>query len=139
MKRLFIALLAALLLSACGEGPTVQREFRPAAPAQPTPAQLRVTNVSEFPLEEVVIRFPNEEITFGPVDAGETTMYQPVQRGVYRYAAYIVVFDGREVNQPVTDWLGEEPLDADAFTYILNIEPELPQMIQGEVVIDTSE
>jgi hypothetical protein len=42
---------------------------------------------------------------------------------VYRYAAYRFQVDGQEVTQPVIDWVGEEPVPGQAFTYVLDYDP----------------
>ena len=44
-------------------------------------------------------------------------------------------FDGRTVNQPVIDWVGERPLAGQSFTYVLSIDPQRPEysMIRSEV------
>jgi hypothetical protein len=106
----FFAVLLAVLatcLSAC-ESTT-----------QPTPAgsQLRVANVGSRTIERLVVLFPNERLQFGDVPAGGTTSYRPAGNGVFRYAAYEFVVDGRVRTQPVIDWVGEQPMDGRAFTY----------------------
>jgi heat shock protein HslJ/Tol biopolymer transport system component len=98
-------------------------------------ARLRVTNDSPYHLDRVVVIFSDERIAFGSLAAGETSTYRAVRRGVYGYAAYNVVVDGQTIDQPVVDWVGEQPLDGESFTYVLSIDPERPfmQQIQGEV------
>jgi hypothetical protein len=55
-----------------------------------------------------------------------------VPNGVYGYAAYRFEVDGQEVTQPVIDWVGEAPLDADTVTYTVDFDPSRPglQMVQ---------
>ena len=107
----------------------------PEAAAQPEGPRLRITNTSGIDLDQVVVIFPDERITFGPLAAGATSDYQPVRHGVYGYAAYEVTFDGQTINQPVLDWMGATPLQGEAFTYAVTVDPEQPrwQMVQGEV------
>ena len=86
-------------------------------------SQLRVTNAGTVPIENLVVLFPDEEIEFGDVPAGATTEYKPVPEGVYRYAAYRFELAGSSVTQPVLDWMGEEPIDGEAFTYVIDLDP----------------
>jgi hypothetical protein len=57
---------------------------------------------------------------FGDIPAGKVTDYKTVSLGVYRYAAYEYSFSGRQVNQYVVDWVGENPLQGERFTYRIN-------------------
>jgi hypothetical protein len=103
-------------------------------------ARLRVTNAGTVPIENLIVLFPEEKIEFGDVPAGATTEYKPVSKGVYRYAAYSYDLEGTNIGQPVLDWVGEEPIDGDAFTYVIDLDPsrepifriELQQVQQDE-------
>lgn len=70
--------------------------------------------------------FPDEQIAFGSVPAGATTEYQSGQNGVYSYAAYQATIDGERIMQGVTDWVGEQPLDGNACTCVLEIALQQP-------------
>lgn len=98
----------------------------------PQPSRLRIVNTSAFAIENLTVIFPQEQIAFGNIPAGATTEYRPAPAGVYRYAAYRFLINGALVTQPVTDWLGEKPLEGQVFTYILEFDPTLlvPQMIR---------
>ncbi len=91
--------------------------------AQPQSQRLRITNQSAVPLHNLVVIFPDERIEFGDVPAGATTDYQAFSRGVYRYAAYDAEVDGQKYEQPVRDWMGEIPMQGDAFTYLIEVDP----------------
>lgn len=97
--------------------------------------QLRIHNASDLDLEQLVVRFPNQAVTFQSVPAGATTDYQDVPGGVYSYAAYEATLDGQKIRQGVGDWLGEQPFEGNAFTYVITIDPQQPEfaMIQSEV------
>ncbi len=95
--------------------------------------QLRVINQSNIPMKKLIVRFPEDQIVFGDVSAGSTTAYYKVPNGVYRYAAYNVEVDGKEYQQFVVDWVGENPLPGKAFTYILKVDPERWET-EGEVI-----
>ena len=104
-----VVLVLALLLASCGTGEASPR--------------LRITNSGAEPIDDLVVLFPGEEVAFGDVAPGETTEYKAVGEGVYRYAAYRFQVDGQEITQPVIDWVGEEPVQGDAFTYVLDYDP----------------
>ena len=101
--------------------------------------RLRVTNGGAQPIAELVVLFPEEEVVFGDVAPGETTDYESVSEGVSRYAAYRFQVNGEEVTQPVLDWVGEEPMPGEAFTYVLDYDPTrepIQQVLLMNVVQD---
>lgn len=102
------SLAAVLLLAACG--------------CDQDRARLRVANVGAVPIRDLTVMFPDERVGFGDVPAGATTGYEDFRHGVYSYAAYRFEIDGALVSQPVIDWVGEEPLPGEAFTYSLALE-----------------
>lgn len=112
MRSLLIAAVAALLIVSvgCDQGGS-----------DPGAVLLRVANESGVEFQSVLLRFPAVEATYGPVAAGETSDYRPLE-GAYRYG-YIEVeaADETYVLQPV-DFVGEEPLDSGLYTNILDIE-----------------
>ncbi len=57
-----------------------------------------------------------------------TTEYRTVPSGVYGYAAYRFDANGVTVTQPVIDWVGEQPMEGQAFTYIIELDPSLPSL-----------
>ncbi len=73
-------------------------------------------------------------VQFGDVPAGATSSYQAVPSGVYRYAAYEYRLDGRLVLQPVMDWVGERPMDGQAFTYEIKLDLQQPTGGQIQLV-----
>ncbi len=58
---------------------------------------------------------------FGDVPAGQTTEYRNVHSRVCRYDAYEYTLDSRVVNQAVTNWVGESPLEGEKFTYQIEL------------------
>ncbi len=105
------------------------------AGAPQSATRLRLINNSDVAIERIVVIFPRERIEFGSIAPGGTTEYKPVEHGVYAYAAYELAFDGRTIQQPVIDWVGEGGRTGGSFTYVLSIDPERPEytMIQSEV------
>ena len=154
-KRLqtYILILMAFVLSACTAvmpkaQQTNQAELIPNIDntINAIPQQLRVVNSGREDIYNLQILFPRNtadseatRIGFGDIPAREITDYQLVPDGVYRYAAYEYMFDGRLVNQPVIDWLGESPLKGEQFTYRIELDSyiEIGNQIQLiEVVVD---
>jgi hypothetical protein len=113
--RITLSLAGALLLAACG--------------ADDEPVRLRVANVGAVPIRDLTVMFPDERVSFGDVPAGATTAYEDVHRGVYLYAAYRFERDGALISQPVIDWVGEEPLPGEAFTYSLALEGSRVELV----------
>lgn len=90
----------------------------------PFPAQqLRITNQGSLLIHNLVVRFPDDQISFGDIPFGGTTDYQLAPHGVYRYAAYNVEVNGKLYEQPVVDWIGENPMEGEFFTYTLELDP----------------
>jgi hypothetical protein len=117
---LAVGLLTLGVLTSCGA-------------SEETP-RLRVINHGREPIKDLVVVFPEEEVVFGDVAPGETTEYQVLDQGIYRYAAYRFQVEGEIVTQPVIDWVGEEPVPGDAFTYVLDYDPTRAQMQQVQLV-----
>ena len=101
-------LVALLFLGACGWGSET--------------ARLRIANVGSAPIRNLTVLFPEEQVHFGDVAVGATSTYVDVQHGVYSYAAYRLEVDGTLVTQPVIDWVGEEPMEGQSFTYSLAVD-----------------
>jgi hypothetical protein len=81
--------------------------------------QLRIVNAGTTPVMQLSVLFPQDDIAFGDVAPGAMTEYRTVPRGVYRYAAYRFTRDGMPTLQPVIDWVGEQAMDGEAFTYTI--------------------
>jgi hypothetical protein len=102
--------------------------------------QLRISNTGDEDIQDLIVLFPGAtpaktvRINFGDVPAGETTEYQSVSSGVYRYAAYEYTLDGETVHQPVMDWMGEEPLAGTQFTYQILLDKTRVQGDQIQLV-----
>jgi hypothetical protein len=89
----------------------------------PEGSRLRVVNGGSVAILKLTVLFPEDQITFGDIPAGATSAYREAPNGVYRYAAYRLELDGATVTQPVIDWVGETPMEGEAFTYTLSVDP----------------
>jgi hypothetical protein len=76
----------------------------------------------------LTVVFPDfVRVPFGDVAVGMTTEYEPVRDGVYRYAAYRLEINGEIVSQPVIDWVGEQPMEGQDFTYTIEVDTTRPR------------
>src|SRR5690606_17735337 len=88
-KWMYILLVVGMLfaISACN---TIDPPSQEPSDVQ----QLRISNIGSEDIQDLTVVFPGNtpaevvRINFGNVAAGETTEYQEVPGGVYRYAAY---------------------------------------------------
>ena len=130
-KRMVLVLLLLTIISACAT-PTNT------VTTAPELQQLRITNSSNADIVGLVILFPGRtwdseasRVEFGNILAGQTTKYQDVPSGVYKYSAYEYTLDGRVVSQFVIDWVGESPMAGKKFTYEIVLDPK---KIEGDQV-----
>jgi len=95
-------------------------------------AALRVVNVGAASVAGLVVLFPGERIAFGDLPGRGSTSYRSAGKGVFRYAAYEFQAAGRVQNQPVTDWVGEQPMEGKSFTYSVELvqgdQPSTPML-----------
>lgn len=124
-RRLWIPLLLVLCLGCAHER---SEDLPPIPPpphcglSNPLPAgRLRVRNVGPETILDLTVQFPRDTLSFGDVRPGETTDYQDVSNGVFRYAALKYNRNSHAVEQPVVDFVGELPLPG-CFTYELRLE-----------------
>ena len=109
---------------------TDSSQDRPPVPPAPKPevsnpvlhGALRVRNVGSEAIVGLVVRFPEDSVVFGDVHPGETTEYQDVPHGVFRYGALAYTRDGRAMHQGVVDVTSEAP-HRGKFTYELRFAP----------------
>ncbi len=101
--------------------------------ASQTP-RLRITNSGTHSIQNLTVLFPEDRIEFGDVPAGGTTEYKHVPNGVYSYAAYRYEVNGQTITQPVIDWVGEQPMAGDSFTYTINVDSSRPELQRVQLV-----
>ncbi len=141
--------LLALLVASCTAGLTSKEPAytntplalaldvaSPAIPTAPIPSEqkLRILNQSSLPIRNLTVIFPDDRIDFGDVAAGALTDYKIVLHGAYRYAAYNAEIEGKTYQQPVVDWVGEAPMNGNAFTYVLDVNPS-KWTTEGQVIL----
>lgn len=136
------ALLAAVLVAlaaGCGGGEATTTSTEPTnvvttSGTAVTGPQLRVANAGSTDVDDLVVLFPESRVEFGDVASDQTTDYQEVPGGVYKYAAYEYTLDGEVVLQRVLDWVGEVPMQGAKFTYQIAFDPAKPVGLQIELL-----
>jgi hypothetical protein len=115
VRYIVLSLVLCLILGGC---------VSQAAPStQPFKVQqLRIVNSGSYDIDNLVVKFPDDKISFGNVPAGDTTEYMEVPNGVFGYAAYSFQVEGEVKSQAVMDWMGEVPMDGNLFTYTLDYD-----------------
>ena len=98
------------------------------------PPRLRVSNLGAVPIQNLTVIFPKDKVYIGDLGAGATSEYRIVPNGVYAYAAYQYRVNGKDITQPVTDWMGESPMKGLAFTYKVDYDPARKNMLQVRLV-----
>jgi hypothetical protein len=99
--------------------------------------ELRISNTGNEDIQNLIVVFPGSSpmvpvrVDFGNVKSGETTEYQAMPSGVYRYAAYEYTLEDRTIYQSVMDWLGEKPLQGTQFTYEISLDTT---RVQGDQI-----
>lgn len=130
-KLISLVFILLIVISAC-----TTEVNTPIAPAELQ--QLRITNSSTVDIMQLMVLFPGPtwdseaiRVEFGNIPAGQTSKYQEVPSGVYRYAAYEYTLNGQVFSQFVIDWMGESPMAGKKFTYQILLDP---QKLEGDKI-----
>ena len=116
--KLLIILI--MLLGAC-------TEISPESQVSTNLQKLRISNIGDKNIEDLIVVFPGvttavTQINFGSINSGQTTEFQMIPGGVYRYAGYEYTIGDETVYQAVIDWVGEKPLPGTQFTYQIALD-----------------
>lgn len=105
MKTLVLLVLLVAGLSGCASTTEVAR------------TEIRVRNASNVAYENVIVG----DRSYGDIEPGAVTDYQNWEQA-YRYAYVSLTAEGKPmVIQPI-DFVGETPLGAGRFTYVVTVE-----------------
>jgi hypothetical protein len=123
MPRALLILVVLVLTGCSATAPTPIP-----TPTHLSPQRLRVHNAGPIEIKGLVVGFagvglPVDRIAYGDIAPGATTDYQNVPNGVLAYAAYTFQMAGRETDQAVMDFIGEQPLPGNNFTYSVDYDP----------------
>jgi hypothetical protein len=81
---------------------------------------IRIENASEFEMENIMVSFPKEEVSYGDLGASSSSSYKEIDKA-YSYAYIEAEIEGeRAVLQPI-DFVGEKFLNRGSYTYQLYI------------------
>ena len=82
---------------------------------------IQVQNASTYQFETVYVNTSGGENNYGTLRAGASSSYLGGYIKAYSYAYIKVVINGEElVLQPI-DYVGETPLEAGNYTYVVNV------------------
>lgn len=88
---------------------------------EPQGVVIRVQNASTYQFETVYVNTSGGENNYGTLRAGASSSYLGGYTKAYSYAYIKVVINGEElVLQPI-DYVGETPLKAGNYTYVVNV------------------
>ena len=80
--------------------------------------QVRIGNDSQSAFSNVAVIFPQDEVDYGAVDAGEESAYRTVSVA-YPYARVDVRIGSTELRIQPRDYVGENVLEPGRYTYSL--------------------
>lgn len=84
---------------------------------------IRIKNSSSYSMQNILVKFPDEEITYGDLSSGEESGFEVVTKA-YRYAYIETIVDNKTVILQPTDYVGESLLEPGQYTYNLSIDQE---------------
>lgn len=84
--------------------------------------EIRVRNASTVDFDRVVVDFPDRaRVDYGRVVKGADSEFQRTARA-YRYAGIRITASGREWALSPIDYVGEQPLSAGRYTYVIGLD-----------------
>lgn len=85
-----------------------------------TEVQLRLANMSDVDFERVIVTVNGRETDYGALPKGNMSAYS-LQNGIYRYADVKIIAEGKTYQFIPIDFMGETPLAAGNYTYVLEV------------------
>lgn len=82
---------------------------------------IRLSNVSDFDFENIVVNTSTGMVNFEDVTSGEQTEYKTFEKA-YRYAFVELEIDGETYTLQPFDYVGEEPLKNGNYTYQIDAD-----------------
>ncbi|MBK9012662.1 MAG: hypothetical protein IPM82_00425 [Saprospiraceae bacterium] len=96
---------------------------------------LRIKNNSNYDFCNVVINPFSGNVNCGSILRGETTCYRAFDIA-YHYGYVHLSIDGREYSLIPTDYVGETPLGAGNFTYLIDVPDISAESVSITVIVD---
>jgi hypothetical protein len=84
------------------------------------PIKIRIENSTEFEMEDIIVSFPKDEITYGDLAPGAQTEFIEIKKA-YRYAYIESEINGGKAYLVPIDYVGEKPLESGRYTYRLYV------------------
>ncbi len=82
---------------------------------------IRLSNVSAFDFESIIVDTSTGNTSFGDLSAGTINEYKEFDLA-YRYAFVQVMIDGEAYTLQPIDYVGETPLSGGNYTYQINVD-----------------
>jgi hypothetical protein len=81
---------------------------------------IRVSNASPYQFNNIEVKAPGGEHTYGAVAAGQKSAYKQFTKA-YRYAYIKLAAQGQDLVLQPFDYVGETPLPPGQYTYVLEV------------------
>ncbi len=105
VKKVFITIFSLLVFWSCGNDDLKHNAVN-----------IRLSNVSGFDYENIVVIASGDEVDYGDLMAGETSDYKVFEKA-YQYAYVELEIEGNTYTIQPIDYVGETPLENGAYTY----------------------
>ena len=119
MKKHFVLILAIAILSSCSSDEIAPDNTK----AQLSNIRIRLSNVSTFNFDNIVINTSTGYTNYGNLDSMAASEYKNFELA-YSYASVGLVANGKTYSITATDYVGEKPLNNGDYTYQLNLQDE---------------
>ena len=108
MKQVILLLCVLMGLVACSD----EKDYGP--------VNIRLSNVSDFDFENIVVNPYSEQENYGELASGEISGYREFNKA-YSYAFVELTIDGETYTIQPIDYVGETPLAQGNYTYQLDV------------------
>ena len=88
-----------------------------------TDLQIRISNVSEFNFENIIVNASGEKVNFGNLNSNSKSEFKTFDLA-YRYAFMEFEINGKTFTLQPTDYVGETPLENGKYSYEVNINQD---------------
>lgn len=124
MKKLLLPITSFLIFISCTDNKG----------AIESNANIRLSNISQFDFNNVIVNTWDKEIKFGNLNSGQTTDYK-FFKIAYRYAFVELSINGETYTLQPIDYVGELPLDSGNYTYQINANDSQEQYEKLSLVL----
>jgi hypothetical protein len=111
MKKILTVLLLTIIFCNCSSS------------NESTDLQIRISNVSEFNFENIIVNASGEKVNFGNLNSNSKSEFKAFDLA-YRYAYVELEIDGESLTLQPIDYVGETPLENGKYSYELNINQD---------------